>query len=124
MPIGLQFPFAAATGSVGYFAGTDTIPAAIAQNARALLATNWGERVMQPDFGCNLIEFCFEQLSISALKSRVTDRIQSQFRKWMPFLDILATDVTLHPENPNGFRVSVNIGYGNVAINVAQDVVP
>ncbi len=87
MAIGLTLPLARATGSLGYLEVTRSELAAVEQNLRSLLYTNWGERVMHFNLGCNLIEFLFEQQS-SDLKERIEDRIRSQVATWMPFVII------------------------------------
>ena len=88
MAIGFTFPFAKSTGSIGYLETTNTELAAVEQNFKSLLLTNWGERVMHADFGCNLIEFLFEQQVNNELQERIGDRIVSQVNKWMPFVSI------------------------------------
>jgi len=85
MSIGFTLPFAASTGSVGYFQMTETEMSALEQDIRSLLMTNWGERVMHYDFGCNLREFIFEQRT-QELKLRIADRINLQFSTWLPFV--------------------------------------
>lgn len=50
----------------------------IAQSLDILLATSLGERVMQPDYGCNLTDYMFESLSstlIGIIKQKVENAI-------------------------------------------------
>ena len=88
MSIGFTIPFAKSTGSLGYFEATNDEITAVQQNIKSLVLTNWGERVMHYDFGCNLIEFLFEQEGESSIKERIADRIISQTNKWMPYVTI------------------------------------
>lgn len=127
MSLGIQYPFTSASGSDSYFGSVRSVRDAIAQNARALLSTNWGERVMHPDFGCNLYEFCFEQ-QIQSTRQRIAERIVSQFGKWMPFVKIIAIGVTFSEDDrslrENAVRVSLKIEYGNLTIDVLRDIMP
>lgn len=50
----------------------------IHQSLNILLSTSLGERVMQPEYGCNLEDYLFESLSstmIGYIKDRVTNAI-------------------------------------------------
>lgn len=121
MSISLTFPFALATGSIGYFESTDHISDALRSNVQSLLLTNWGERVMHYDFGCNFREFLF-QPKTSSLKAAIASRVQSQLAKWMPFLRLEGLFVILSGEDPAvpdpGFMVRLEIVYGNVPVNL------
>jgi phage baseplate assembly protein W len=56
----------------------------IQQNLKNLLLTSPGERMMIPDFGVGLRHFLFEPRSHSIPSIR--QRIDSQVRKYMPFI--------------------------------------
>jgi len=115
MSIGFTLPFAKSSGSVGYFETTANEIDAIKQDIHSLLITNWGERVMQYNFGCNMREFMFEQMRDNELKSRIADRIRSQISTWLPFvkLDVLniffSTDSPSIPENAIGISMDYRI---------------
>lgn len=121
MSISITFPFALATGSVGFLESSDRIGEAIRSNVQSLLLTNWGERVMHFDFGCNFREFLFEQQA-GSLKVAIAGRVQSQLAKWMPFLTLQGIFVTFSSEDVSvpdpGFRVRLEIVYGNVPVNL------
>ena len=99
MSIGFVLPFARSTGSIGYFQMTETKIAAIEQDIRSLLMTNWGERPMHYDFGCNLREFIFEQRT-DELKERIADRINDQVSKWLPFVELSTLNILFDNEYP------------------------
>lgn len=115
MAIGLTLPFAQSTGSVGYFEFTSDEYTAIQQNLKSLLVTNWGERVMHYNFGCNLREFIFEPIRGRDLKERIADRVLSQVNMWLPFVSVdelnivLAEDDPSVPENGIGVRIIFRI---------------
>lgn len=98
MPTGFKFPFQKSTGSIGYFDMSSEELEIIDHNLRSLLVTNWGERVMHYDFGCNLREFLFEPKT-GELKEKISERIFSQVEKWMPFLIISEMNILFYPED-------------------------
>lgn len=123
MPIGYQFPFQISTGSVGYFEMTNSVADSVASNLRVLLLTNWGERPMNYNFGCNLREFLFEQSTREDLSQKIADRIIQQVSKWMPNVE-LTTLYVLLPEDdsslpPNG--LVVKIGFKVIGKNVSGE---
>ena len=121
MSISISFPFALATGSVGYFEASEDIADALRSNVRSLLLTNWGERLMHYDFGCNFREFLFEPKTVS-LKSSIAARVQSQLAKWMPFISLRGLFVILSGEDPSvpdpGFMVRLEMVYGNIPLHL------
>ena len=123
MSISFNFPFAPATGSLGYLEVTNDVISAIQANVRSLLLTNWGERVMHVDFGCNLREFIFEPRT-KALKGRIADRIKNQLAKWMPYLALTGVTITFADEDPqvpeNGFNIHLDLQYGNIPVGADQ----
>jgi phage baseplate assembly protein W len=87
MPIGFTVPFARTTGSTGYFYATTTDLQAARNDVKSLLLTNWGERPMRYELGCNLKEFLFEQRDADT-SVRIDERIRSQVSKWVPFVSL------------------------------------
>lgn len=112
MSIGVVFPFSLATGSLGYVASSDDVVTALISNVKSLLTTNWGERVMQPDLGCNLREFLFEPLT-QALRAPIADRIRSQLKRWLPFLELKSLTLKFSADDlsvpNNGMLISMEI---------------
>ena len=112
MSIGFTLPFAVTTGSLGHFQVTENQLDALENDIRSILMTNWGERVMHFNFGCNFREFLFEPKKNEQLKQQVADRIQSQIALWLPFvvldelLILFSEDVLEVPEN--GFAVAMS----------------
>lgn len=77
---------------------TDEI-STLTQDVRSILVTNWGERVMHYNFGCNFIEFVFEQINGEELKSRIADRVLSQLAMWLPILTINELNILTSQDN-------------------------
>lgn len=59
----------------------------IASSLVIILTTSIGERVMAPDFGCNLEDLLFENLD-TTLKTLVTDQIETALIYYEPRIDI------------------------------------
>lgn len=123
MSISINFPISPTTGSLGYLEVTNDVISAIRANVRSLLLTNWGERVMHVDFGCNLREFIFEPRT-KALKGRITERIKNQLAKWMPYLTLTGVTITFSDEDPavpeNGFNIHLDLQFGNIPVGADQ----
>jgi len=111
MSIGFTLPFQRSSGSVGYFDTTSNEIDAARQDLHSLFITNWGERLMHFNFGCNLREFLFEQGNEDELKSRISDRIRSQVSTWLPFIELDIVNIFFSTDSPdvpeNGIGISV-----------------
>jgi phage baseplate assembly protein W len=98
MAIGLQLPFAITTGSIGWLDTSNSEIEAVGYNVKSLLLTNWGERPMHYNMGCNLIEFLFEPVT-QDLRQRVGDRIISQLQLWLPYVSVSTLNVVFSSED-------------------------
>lgn len=83
--IGIDLPMITDGGGV-FSLNYLTIDQAVA-NAKNLLLTNEGERVMQPEFGCNLRKTLFENLTDETLEV-LDERIRATFGYWLPYIFI------------------------------------
>lgn len=114
MPLGFTLPFSKSTGSIGYFETTDSEIAAVREDLKSLLLTNWGERVNHYFLGCNFKEFLFETLHVDDLKARISDRVRSQVETWLPFVVVQEVDVLLTEDDANvpenGLKVNMQFG--------------
>jgi phage baseplate assembly protein W len=117
MPIGFTLPFSKSTGSIGYFETTEGEVAAVREDLKSLLLTNWGERVNHYFLGCNFKEFLFETLHADELKSRMADRVTNQVETWLPFVVVQNLNILLSEDDPNVPEngVKVNIEFGLVS---------
>jgi phage baseplate assembly protein W len=111
MSIGFLLPFQQSTGSLGFFATSDDLATAAAQNVRSLLVTNRGDRPMRFNMGCSLRDFLFEQLAPGELKQSIADRIEEQFSRWLPYLRIDELFILTHDDDPalpeNALKVKI-----------------
>jgi Bacteriophage baseplate protein W len=66
----------------------------VEQAIRIVLGTDWGERVMRPDFGAGLNSFVFGPLNPTTLRM-VQTRVQDSLIKWEPRIDVEQVKVTV-----------------------------
>lgn len=65
----------------------------IEESLNILLSTRIGERIMLPEYGCNLDELLFSPLNLT-LKTYVIDLIKTAILYFEPRIDVLKIDIT------------------------------
>jgi phage baseplate assembly protein W len=103
-------------GEVELVVGADDVREAI----RLILATEPGERVMRPDFGCGLRHMLFEPISTTTL-ALVRHRVEQALIAWEPRIDVQSVDVTA--ADAVAGRVDVAIAYRIRATNTFYNLV-
>ena len=53
-----------------------------------LILTRKGERLMQPEFGCDIHSILFEQMSDAVLSTKIESSILNAVEMWLPYLNI------------------------------------
>jgi phage baseplate assembly protein W len=101
--IGVALPF----NGPGVFKSTYTTKDQIKSNLINLLLTNVGERVMNPNFGCELKKFIFEGITDSNLDNLRISLINS-ISIFIP--EITVTNIEFNPDNDNNI-LNLNIEY-------------
>jgi uncharacterized protein len=104
--VGWQFPieFNPVTKNVVLLSGEDVIK----NSLDVLFATNAGERIMQPDYGSDLSDFVFENLSKSAItymQAIISDAILFYEPR------IILNDVEIEPMLSDPARIEIRIDY-------------
>jgi phage baseplate assembly protein W len=92
-------------GSNGYFETTTDLLTQIRSNLKNLLLTRKGERVMQPDYGCDIYKVIFEQMTDDGLAD-VRASIETAVQTWMPFLQVDTVEVQRDPDK-NAIHVQI-----------------
>ena len=93
---GIDLPFRRGT-NIGYFESTRTTIDAIKNNIRNLLLTDVNERVMKPNFGLNLKQFLFQQLTSETVQ-QMKENIASTIGTWLPMVIIKSIVVEMNEE--------------------------
>lgn len=88
---GWSFPptFNKVTGSVEMVSDEEDIR----QSLQILLSTSLGERVMQPEYGCNLADYVFEGLSSTTI-GYIRERVANSILFYEPRIVVERIDVT------------------------------
>jgi phage baseplate assembly protein W len=89
--IGIDLPMNNSSGA-GFKLNYTTLDQAVA-NAKNLLLTNQGERVMLPTYGCNIRATLFENIT-EDLIDNLENTIRSSFTVWLPYIFINELTIT------------------------------
>lgn len=84
--IGVDLPMNPLVGGNPFSLTYTTLDQAVA-NAKNLLLTNRGERVMLPTFGCDIRASLFENITEDLIMS-LEDKIRGAFATWLPYIFI------------------------------------
>ncbi|MEF8776727.1 MAG: GPW/gp25 family protein [Haloarculaceae archaeon] len=80
----------------------------IQQSIKLIIGTAKGERVMRPEFGCEIHEYVFAATDPATL-SMIEDSVEEALLQWEPRIDVESVEASPDQENPN--RVLVDIEY-------------
>ena len=73
-----------------------------------LVLTNKGERLMHPQYGCDIYALLFENINNTILK-RIEDNIFKQVEIWLDYINILGVDIKKSERQEN--RVDIKIKF-------------
>ena len=102
---GIKFPLEY-DGTDGFFPRSRTLREQAFSNLKNLILTNKGERVGQPDFGCDISSLLFEQITPEIgeqIKSSINDAVEN----WLPYITITNVFVTFEESQPNAIFIAV-----------------
>ncbi len=107
--VGVTLPFNRDNKS-GWFSQSFTTLDAAKSNLRNLLLTMKGERVMQPNFGTDLMKLVFEQ-DDGTLRDRIRETIIDATEFWLPYLTLNTIEVndTIETDDMNFNRYNVKL---------------
>jgi phage baseplate assembly protein W len=106
--IGITLPLQ--LGNTGYFEQSFDTLTQVKSNFINLILTRRGERVHQPEFGCCIHNYLFEQLTpenIEAAQECVTSAVE----QWMPFLELVQFTLNATPTEIDQNRLQLYVGY-------------
>ena len=102
--VGVEFPLD--HNLTGFFRQSKTIQQQVKSNIKNLLLTTKGERVFQPDFGCDLKNIIFEQIDVQSLDG-VDESIRGALSTWLPYVIINELVVVQNETNQNEITISL-----------------
>jgi phage baseplate assembly protein W len=106
--IGITLPLK--LGNTGYFEQSFDTLTQVKSNFINLILTRKGERVHQPEFGCGIHDYLFEQLTaenIEGARLSVVDAVE----RWMPFLELVQFELNSAPIDIDNNRLQLYVGY-------------
>jgi phage baseplate assembly protein W len=117
--VGWAFPPCTANGGSTAMAAYEKD---VEQAIRIILGTDWGERVMRPDFGAGLNSFVFGQLNQTTLRM-VQTRVQDSLIKWEPRIDVEQVKVTVDPSELSKLLIAITyrVRVTNTVHNLVYD---
>jgi len=80
----------------------------VRQSIEIILSTSKGERVMRPDFGCDLNRLLFAPNN-TATQALAAFEVSEALRTWEPRIELL--DVKVEAGGEKGEQLLINIGY-------------
>lgn len=100
---GWRFPVGLQGGRVAVCAD-ETL---IAQSIRLILGTSKGERVMEPEFGCDLRQLVFSANN-NANAHLAEHAVQSALERWEPRIRLLGVSAAADPSRMNVLLISID----------------
>mgnify|MGYP003140901318 CR=1 FL=1 len=114
--IGVNLPFTR-DNKTGWFDQSFTTLEAAKSNLKNLLLTMKGERLMQPNFGTDLMKLVFEQ-DDGTLVDRIRETIIDAVEFWLPYLNLNTIEVNDSVEsddmNFNRFNIKLVFSIKNI----------
>jgi uncharacterized protein len=82
----------------------------IKSNIQNLLLTKKGERILQPEFGCDLHSIVFNNIT-SDFETDVENAIESAFEFWMPFVKVDEILIDTNADDVDRNRVNISLTF-------------
>lgn len=116
---GLGITLPVQRGATGFFNVAFDALTQIKSNLTNLILTKKGERVMQPEFGCDIHNLLFEQIT-DDIQANARGTIEEAAQIWMPFVSI--DDVQIRKdEDHNTTYVTVSFSL-KTSVNVSDTI--
>lgn len=113
---GWKFQVSVEDGEISSSEGEDSIKESI----KIILGTAKGERVMRPDFGCDINEIVFAPINTST-GTLIDFHIREALLIWEPRIDLL--NVHVSPDENEKNKLVINIEYMVKASNTKSNLV-
>lgn len=113
---GWKYPASINNGKIVLSGGEDSIRESII----IIITTAKGERVMRPDFGCEINGLAFAQNNTSTA-GLIQFYIQEALLKWEPRIEVL--DVSVTPDENERNKLYINVEYLVKTINTRDNLV-
>lgn len=92
----------------------------VRQSIMAILSTSKGERVMRPDFGCDIQSFVFANSDATTL-TLIKSAVREALLRWEPRIDV--NDVNVAIDQATDGRLLIAVSYTIRATNFSANLV-
>ena len=92
----------------------------VKESIRIILGTSKGERVMRPEFGCDIHDFVFATVNTTTL-TMIATSVEEALIEWEPRIEVRNVDVT--PEQLNTGKLLIHIEYWVRQTNTEDNLV-
>jgi phage baseplate assembly protein W len=106
--IGITLPIQ--IGNRGYFQQAFDTLTQVKSNFINLILTRRGERVHQPEFGCKIHEYLFEQMTPENIEGARLSVLQA-VEQWMPFLELEIVQLQASNEDIDNNTLRLYVAY-------------
>jgi phage baseplate assembly protein W len=106
--IGITLPIQ--IGNMGYFQQSFDTLVQVKSNFLNLILTRKGERVHQPEFGCGIHDYLFEQLTPENIEGARLS-VVTAVERWMPFLELVQFELNASPNDLDNNKLQLYVGY-------------
>lgn len=97
--------------SNGVFAVNYTTLAQAKDNLKNLILTRKGERLMQPNFGCDVWKVLFEQMDGETIETEIETYIMEAVSTWLPYLTLNSIVFDYDDNDIDMNRISLDIKF-------------
>jgi phage baseplate assembly protein W len=108
-PIGIKIPIQ--MGNTGFFDQTFSSIEEAKSNMINLLLTRKGERPMQPDFGTNIYNYLFDNMT-GDLSNKILQEVNVAVNTWLPYVELIDVDVDISLANMDQNKIDIRIDFG------------
>jgi phage baseplate assembly protein W len=99
------------SNSNGVFSTNYTTLTQAKDNLKNLILTKKGERLMNPDFGCDVWLVLFEQMDGATIESRIETAIVDAVDTWLPYLSLTSIVFDYDDNDIDTNKISLDIQF-------------
>ena len=103
------------SNSNGIFAVNYTTLTQAKDNLKNLILTRKGERLMQPEFGCDVWRVLFEQMDGNVIETSIETSILDAVSIWLPYLNIDTIIFDYDENDIDNNRIALDIKFSLVS---------
>ena len=99
------------SNSIGIFAVNYTTLTQAKSNLQNLILTRKGERLQNPNFGCDIWDLLFEQINEETIGTKIESSILDAVGTWLPYLNIEQIVFDYNDNDIDTNKISVDVKF-------------